>query len=108
MNDYEFTQDRMESAMQFLAETDQDYAIEKADLTRSEIARKRARAKVFLTVEGSVADRQAKAEIDAGVIEADDRYIKTIEEYEKLKARRERAQIVIDVWRSINANRRKI
>ena len=108
MNDYEFTQDRMESAMQYLAETDQEYAIEKAELTRSEIARKRARAKVFLTVEGSVADCQAKAEKDGGASEADDRYVKTIEEFEKLKARRERAQIVIDVWRSINANRRKV
>jgi hypothetical protein len=104
----EVSQDRMESALEFLAETDRDFALEKAELERSEIARKRARSKVFLTSDGTVAERQAKAEMAQDVIDADDRYVKTIEMYETLKARRERAEIVIDVWRSINANRRKV
>lgn len=104
----EITQDRMESAMEYLAETDRDYALEKAELARSEIARKRARAKAFLVADGSVAERQAKAEVAEEVGEADDRYIKAIELFEVLKARRERAEIVIDVWRSLNAARRKV
>ena len=104
----EITQDRMESAMEYLAETDKDYALEKSELERSEIARKRARAKVFLTADGTVAERQAKAEMAQEAQDADDRYVKTIEMYETLKARRERAMIVIDVWRSLNASRRKV
>ena len=97
----------MESAMEYLAETDREFALEKAELARSEIARKKVRARVFLTSEGSVAVRQAKAEVHEDVGEADDRYIKTIELYEVVKARRERAELVIEVWRSLNANRRK-
>jgi len=104
----EITQDRMEAALHYLGETDKDYALEKAELERSEIARKRARAKVFLTVDGTVAERQAKAEIDESVTESDDRYIECVKIFETLKARRERAEIVIDVWRSINAARRKV
>jgi len=103
----EITQDRMEQAMTYLAETDKDYALEKADLERSEIVRKRTRARIFLTETGTVAERQAKAEIHSDVETADDRYVKSIEIFEVLKARRERAEIVIDVWRSLNAARRK-
>jgi len=103
----EITQDRMEQAMTYLAETDKDYALEKADLERSEIVRKRTRARIFLTETGTVAERQAKAEIHSDVETADDRYVKCIEIFEVLKARRERAEIVIDVWRSLNAARRK-
>ena len=104
----EITQDRMESAMEFLAETDKPYATGKAELERSEIARKRARATAFLTTDGTVAERHAKAEMVPDVLEADDRYIAAIETFETLKARRERAQIVIEIWRSLNASRRKV
>jgi hypothetical protein len=103
----EVTQDRMESALEYLAETDREYAIEKAELERSEINRKRVRARIFLTTDGTVAERQARAETHEDAQAADDRLIETIQKYETLKARRERAEIVIDVWRSINANRRK-
>ena len=104
----EITQERMEMAMTYLAETDKDYALEKAELERSEIGRKRARATVFLTVDGTVAERQAKAEIHETVTQSDDRYIECVKIFETLKARRERAEIVIDVWRSLNAARRKV
>lgn len=103
----EITQDRMEAALHYLGETDVVFSLEKADLERSEISRKRVRARVFLTEVGTVAERQAKAEIHEDAVTADDRYIGCIESFETLKARRQRAEIVIEVWRSINANRRK-
>ena len=101
------TQDRMESAMEFLADTDEDYANEKAQVERSEILRKRVRARVFLTADGTVAERQAKAEIAAEVEQADADHCKTIALFETLKAKRQRAEIVIDVWRSLNASQRR-
>jgi hypothetical protein len=104
----EITQDRMEAAMHYLAETDQDYAEQKAKLERAEIVRKRTRSRIFLTEAGTVAERQAKAEIHDDVEIADDQYVTCIEVFETLKARRERAQIVIEVWRSLNAARRKV
>jgi len=94
--------------MTYLAQTDHEYAEQKAELERSEIFRKRTRATVFLTVDGTVAERQAKAEIHNNVTDSDDRYIQCVKLFETLKARRERAEIVIDVWRSLNAARRKV
>jgi hypothetical protein len=97
----------MEAAMDFLAETDISYAEAKTLLMKTEILCKRTRSRVFVTQEGSVEARKAAAEVHKDVIEADDTYIAATLEYETIKARRSRAEIVIDVWRSIEASRRK-
>jgi hypothetical protein len=93
--------------MSFLAETDDSYAIAKADMLRGEILAKRARARVFVTGEGSVEARKAAAEIHAEVTAADDDLIRATLAFEGLRAKRQRAEIVIDVWRSLEASRRK-
>ena len=101
------TQDRMESAMEFLAESDEIYAQEKMELERSEILRKRCRSRVFLTVDGTVAEKQAKAEVALEVQAADDAYIACVKAFEEVKAKRQRAELVIEVWRSLNASMRR-
>ena len=100
-------QERMEAAMDFLAMTDESYATAKADMLRCELQAKRTRARLFITGEGSVEARKAAAEASQGALEADDEYIEHIKEFETLKAKRERAEIVIDVWRTLEASRRK-
>ena len=94
--------------MNFLAETDDSYAIAKADMLRSEILAKRARARVFVGSEGSVEARKAVAETHSEVTAADDELIRATLEFEGLRAKRQRAEIVIDVWRSLEASRRKL
>ena len=101
------TQERMEAAMGFLAETDEPYAQAKADLLRSEILAKRVRARLFMAGEGSVEARKAAAEAHSEAIAADDALVAATLTFEALKARRSRAEIVIDVWRSVEASRRK-
>jgi sugar/nucleoside kinase (ribokinase family) len=101
----------MEEAMEFLAETDERYAAEKADLLRCEILAKRTRARAFLEVAGekvSVEHRKAAAEAHIDVIGADDALVAATLAFESLKARRGRAEILIDVWRSIEASRRRV
>jgi hypothetical protein len=97
----------MEEAMAYLADTDDKYAEIKTLVLRCEILAKRARARIFLTGEGNVESRKAAAEVHGEVCSADDTYIESMREFETLKARRSRAEIVIDVWRSINASQRK-
>ena len=98
----------MEAAMEFLAETDFKFAEAKTQLLHNEILCKRTRSRCFLTAEGgSVEARKAAAEVHGEVIVADDGLCQATQEYEALKARRSRAEIVIDVWRSINASQRK-
>ena len=93
--------------MEFLAETDEKYALAKADLLRTEILAKRVRAKLFGLGDGSVEARKAAAESHSEVIAVDDALVEATVAFESLKARRSRAEIVIDVWRSINASQRK-
>jgi hypothetical protein len=97
----------MEAAMSYLAETDQAYADYVASKLRCEILGKRVRARAFIESEGSVEVRKAKSENHADVIEADKCLVEAVLYLESLKAKRGRAEIVIDVWRSINASQRK-
>jgi hypothetical protein len=99
---------RVEKAMHYLAETDLPYAEAKGALEYAEILRKRVRARVFLTEDGTVAERQAEAEVHADSEAADDQYVQAIKAFEELKARRQRAELVIDIWRSLEATRRKV
>jgi hypothetical protein len=100
-------QDRMEAALHYLAETDDYFADAKANLLRAEILAKRARAKVILTAEGSVEVKKATAETHPEVGQADDDLVEAITVFERLKAKRERAVTVIDVFRTLEASRRK-
>lgn len=100
-------QARMEAAMTFLAETDDKYAEAKADLLRQEILVKRVRARIFAASDGPVEARKAAAEGHGEVLQADDALIAATVVFESLKARRSRAEILIDVFRTLEASRRK-
>jgi hypothetical protein len=97
----------MEGAMDFLAETDIRFAETKTRLMQTEILCKRVRARVFVNEEGAIELRKAKAEANGDVVDADKDYVAAMLDFETLKARRSRAEIVIDVWRTLEASRRK-
>jgi hypothetical protein len=108
LTDKAITQDRMENAMEYLTDTDDAFAAMKTLLARTEILAKRARARIFLTGDkGSVEAKKAAAETHTEVCAADDTYIEAMREYETLKARRSRAEILIEVWRTLEASRRR-
>ena len=97
----------MEAALEHLTQTDEDYALEKTELERATIRCKRVRARAFLMADGPNADaRKAKAEVAPEVEQADDDYCKTMLAFEKLKASRERAEIVIRAFQTVEATRR--
>ena len=101
------TQERMEAALNYLAESDDDFAVAKADLLRAEIVCKRTRARLYLETTGSVDERKGKVECFPAAIEVDELLVQATIAFEKLKAQRQRAEIVIDVWRSINDSMRR-
>lgn len=102
-------EERLERALTFLAESDRHYAECKAELARSEILCKRVRARIYLETPSTetVAVRNAMTETAKDVCDADEGYCRRLREFETLKAQRQRAEIVIDVWRSLEASRRK-
>jgi hypothetical protein len=104
---YEITLEKVEGAMGFMAETDEPYAVAVTDLESSDIRRKRVRARVFIESEGTVAERNAGAEVHQDTEAADEAYATALLRKETLKARRQRAELVIDLWRTLSANQRK-
>lgn len=101
------TDERAEQALDYLLATTGEIGAAKAELERSEILRKRIRRREFLFAEGTVAVREAQAEVKTEVEEADDRYIAAIQAYESLRAKRDIETIALDVWRTESANRRR-
>lgn len=93
--------------MEYLADTDETYAEAKTQVLHCEILCKRIRARILVTEEGAMDLRKAKAEGHQDTIEADSGLCQAVENFEKLKARRSRAEILIDVYRTLEASRRK-
>ncbi len=100
--------DRVDRAMQFLATTDLQCASAKSMVLRTEFMAKHTEALVYKSLgnEGSVEDRKQAMRIDERVVKAWDEHFNAVRDYEAVKARREREVLVVDLWRSTNANRR--
>jgi len=102
------TDERADEAFHYLVDSTGKIGAAKAELERSEIMRKRVRKRLFLGApEGAVAHREAFAEVQDETIQADERYIKAVESFESMKAKRDIESIALDVWRTESANRRR-
>jgi hypothetical protein len=98
---------RLENALTYLATTDEPCASLRADMERSEFKAKSIKATVFKLSEGSVADRNAIAETAENTAAAYELYFAALHKYEAMKNKRATEAIVVDTWRSMNANRRQ-
>ena len=87
---------------------DEDTAEAKTEVERATWLCKHARALTYEGVEGkSVEDRKMAVERSGAVVQAEERRISAILGFEKLKAKRETEALIVEVWRSLNANRRQ-
>lgn len=100
-------EDRLHQALTYLAITDESCAGLRADMERMEFKAKVVKASVFKLSEGSVADRNAIADTATETGAAYETYFATMHKYEAMKNKRATEAIVIDTWRSMNANRRQ-
>lgn len=100
--------ERLDRAMQFLATTDLECASRKSMVLRTEFMAKHTEALVYKALgnEGSVEDRKQAMRLDDRVVKAWDEHFNAVRDFESLKAQRERNVLVVDLWRSTNANRR--
>ena len=102
------SRDRLEKALRYIAESDEEFAAAKTEVERATWLAKHTRAIEYERVDGkNVEDRKQAVERTAKVAEAEDRRITAIGAYEFLKAKRESEEIIIGVWRSMEASRRK-
>ena len=99
---------KVETALAYLAETDKEYARSKADIEYSKHLAKVAHAQAYeASRESTAAGKSASATLSGGYGDAMIRIRDCIYDYELIRAKRLRAELTIDVWRSVNSARNK-
>jgi hypothetical protein len=98
--------ERCGKALTYLASTDEEAAELKVSVARKEYLLDLARRKVFLSSAGNIEERKAQAEMSSDVGSAMDEYLQSMLEHERVKAKRLTEALVVETWRSVNANRR--
>jgi uncharacterized protein YdgA (DUF945 family) len=101
------SKDRLQQALTYLAETDEEAAQARADMARSEFKAKAIKEAVFLRLDGTVAERQAQAISSKEHYEAQAVHFDYLQKYEAIRNKRNTESVVIEVWRSLNAARNK-
>jgi hypothetical protein len=101
------SEDRLQKALTYLAETDEPAAGLRADVERAEFKAKAVKDAVFLTLEGSVAERNALASTNKEYAKAMDDYFAALRASEAVRNKRSTESIVIEAWRSLNSGRNK-
>jgi hypothetical protein len=99
--------EKLEAALRYLSETDEQAAGARAQRLRAEFARERLRAKLTLeSNETSDTKRRAWAECQPAYAEACEYEAQTVGDDEFLRNKRNTANVIVEAWRSENANRR--
>lgn len=97
----------MEAALEYLSTTDEQCAALRAEMERAEFRAKRTEQAIFKLSEGTVAERTASAKTSADTEAAYELYFAALQQHEAMRNRRATEAIVIETWRSLNANRRQ-
>lgn len=101
------SEDRLQKSLTYLAETDRSAAAAKAEMLGYEHQEKTVLGVEFLSATGTVAEREAKARTSAAYLEWRDKYEKAVLEYETLRTKRNTETLMVEVWRTLQANQRK-
>jgi len=101
------TDDRAEQALRYLAESDEPAATLKTDAERAEFKAKAIKDAIFRRLQGSVADRTAEAGSATEYTMAMASYFDALQKYEAMRNKRSTESIVVDTWRTIQANQRR-
>ena len=94
-------------ALDYLHDSEQAFAAAYARKEAMEQAIKIAKDSAFMAAEGTVAERQAIAGSSAEYKQAVDSLEAAYVDLELLKAKRQRAILTIEVWRTLAANQRR-
>jgi len=101
------TEKEIGGALEYLKTTDESYAKAKSYVKGLEHKKKVILAEAYLEATGTNGEREQKAQVDKGHREWIAIHEEAVLDMEILAAKRKRAELTIDVWRSLNANQRK-
>ena len=102
------TQEKMEKALEYLAESEQEYAELRAskDLESKRLEITLASG-IIDSNSSSVAAKKVDAQVSEDYKETVEQYQQLLEAYYLIDAKRKRAEILIDTWRTLEASRRR-
>ncbi len=95
------------AALEYLAQTDETRGKLAGRVKQLEHQAKVIRSLEFLDAKGTMAEKEAHALASQAYRAWIEDYENAVAEFETIKARRLRAELTIEVWRSVNANRRQ-
>ena len=94
----------VQSALEYLAIDPHPLALARKDMTDAENKSKETHARLYLKYEGTIAEREARSTCNPEYMEAKSAEGESIMEFERHKARKNAAEMLIEVWRTENAN----
>ncbi len=100
-------EDRVEKALIYLSQTDTEHARLSAEEKRLDELLKSVKAKEFLQATGSNDVRSAAAYDSQSYKEAVNEYAEAYRKWKEMTNRRQFETLVIDIWRSLEASRRR-
>ena len=98
--------DRLQKALTYLATTDESAARARALMEGLSDQRKTVKAIGFLDASGTRDERESSAYVSSEYREHGKRYEDAVFEYEALRNKRSTEALIVEVWRSEQANRR--
>ena len=99
-------QERVELALDYLNLDPHPLALARKDVTDAENRARQSFARAFLSAEGSVESRKATAELSSEYRQAKAEESDAMLDLEKHRARIKGAEMLLEVWRTENANAR--
>jgi len=106
MNLEQLTENRIEEALIKLSSTDESHAAWAGQVKYLEEGLKQAKSHSFLLAEGTVAEREAKALASPKYADAVLAWTEALKQFKKIDNERNHEMRVIEIWRSLQANRR--
>lgn len=97
----------MQTALQHLAETDEEEALRRVELEKAKKAMEAVFDAVAAAAEGTVLERHAAARENEKYKAREQDYFRALYAHSALKNARATDVITVDVWRSLNAARNK-
>lgn len=101
------TEDRVDRAMQILADTDMEVADAKVAVLRSEMKAKSIEALIYAAQAGSIEDRKQAVRLDPRFEQAWEEHFDAVAKHERLKNSRDREVLIVELYRSVLSARKQ-
>jgi hypothetical protein len=102
------TQNMVDAAFEWLSKSSEDLGLAKGQLNRTKFKASKVHARLFLHAAGSVESRKAQATIADEYEQAMEAYFEAEEVWTRMEDQKSRAETILDVFRTLQANERAI